>query len=76
MFVNALCVSMGVLLIITLKTTMHLKHKRLLPICNNKYQGRVYKEKKAEGQYRGRRYLEIQQKLGGVGRGGERELDL
>ncbi len=60
MFVNALCVSMGVLLIITLKTTMHLKGKRLLPMCNNKHQDRVYKEKKAEGQYRGRRYSKIQ----------------
>ncbi len=46
MFVNALCVSMGVLLIITLKTTIHPKHKRLLPIGNNKHQGRVYKERK------------------------------
>ncbi|KPA53290.1 hypothetical protein VT25_08660 [Photobacterium leiognathi subsp. mandapamensis] len=60
---------MGVLLIITPKITIHLKHKRLLPKGNNENQGRVYKEKKeerakAEGQYRGRRYLEIQQKLG------------
>ncbi|KPA54565.1 hypothetical protein VT25_01375 [Photobacterium leiognathi subsp. mandapamensis] len=45
---------MGALLIITLKTTIHLKHKRLLPRGNNKHQDRVYKEKKAEGQYRGR----------------------
>ncbi len=46
MFVNALCVSMGVLLIITTKTTIHLKHKRLLPKGNNKDKERVYKEKK------------------------------
>ncbi len=46
MFVNALCVSMGVLLIITLKTTIHQKHKRLLPKGNNKRQGRVCKERK------------------------------
>ncbi len=59
MFVNALCVSMGVLLIITPKAIIHLKDKRLLPKCNNRCQGRVYKEKKAEGQYRGRSYSEI-----------------
>ncbi len=48
MFVNALCVSMGALLIITLKTTIHPKHKRLLPICNNKRQGKVHRERKGE----------------------------
>ena len=46
MFVNALCVSMGVLLIITLKTTIHLKYKKLLPKGNNKYQGKVCRERK------------------------------
>ncbi len=46
MFVNALCVSMGVLLIITLKTTMHLKRKRLLLRSNNKDRRRIYKEKR------------------------------
>ncbi len=58
MFVNALCVSMGVLLIITLKTTMHLKNKRLLPKGNNKHQERVYKEKKG-GISRKRSHLVI-----------------
>ncbi len=48
MFVNALCVSMGVLLITTLKTTIHLKNKILLPQCNNKYQGKVCRERKGE----------------------------
>ncbi|KJF92342.1 hypothetical protein UB34_20455, partial [Photobacterium leiognathi] len=46
MFVNALCVSMGALSIITLKTTIHLKRKRLLPEGNNKHRERVYKERK------------------------------
>ncbi len=46
MFVNALCVSMGALSIITLKTTIQLKNKRLLPKGNKRYQGRVYKEKR------------------------------
>ncbi len=46
MFVNALCVSMGVLLIITIKTTIHLKHKRLLPKGNNKHRGKVCRERK------------------------------
>ncbi len=46
MFVNALCVSMGVLLIITLKTTIHLKDKRLLLKSNNNDRRRIYKEKK------------------------------
>ncbi len=50
MFVNALCVSMGALLIITPKTTMHLKYKTLLPSGNNKHQGRVYKERKGREQ--------------------------
>ncbi len=48
MFVNALCVSMGALSIITLKTTIHLKRKRLLPKGNNKYQGKVCRERKGE----------------------------
>ncbi len=48
MFVNALCVSMGALLIITLKTTIHQKRKRLLPKGNNKYQGKVCRERKGE----------------------------
>ncbi len=50
MFVNALCVSMGVLLIITLKTTIHLKHKILLLNSNSKHQGWVYKERKGREQ--------------------------
>ncbi len=58
MFVNALCVSMGVLLIITLKTTIHLKNKRLLLKGNNMHQERVYKEKK-EGISRKRSHLVI-----------------
>ncbi len=49
MFVNALCVSMGALSIITLKTTIHIKHKRLLPKGNNKYQDRIYKERTRKG---------------------------
>ncbi len=69
MFVNALCVSMGVLLIITLKTTIHLKYKRLLLKGNNKYQGKVCRERKGEQK----------QKVSTVGdnsEGGERELVL
>ncbi len=46
MFVNALCVSMGALSIITLKTTIHLKRKRLLPKGNNRCQGKVCRERK------------------------------
>ncbi len=48
MFVNALCVSMGVLLIITLKATIHLKHKILLLKGNNKHRGKVHRERKGE----------------------------
>ncbi len=48
MFVNALCVSMGALLIITLKTTIHQKRKRLLPRCNNERRGKVHRERKGE----------------------------
>ncbi|WP_305418714.1 hypothetical protein, partial [Photobacterium leiognathi] len=59
----------GLLSIITLKTTMHLKRKRLLPKGNNKYRGKVYRERKGEQKQKA-------STVGDDSEGGERELVL